>query len=78
MRLFTALSLIAAIALIVSCQQPAQSKARMEKQADQIKTLENKVDALNNKLEQFIKDFNQHLDNFHKKSRQQKKLPAMG
>jgi uncharacterized protein YoxC len=78
MKILMALSLIAAIVLIMSCQQPAQIKTEMEKQTAQIKSLESKVDALNVKVEQLITDFNKHMDDFHKKSHKPKRFPALG
>lgn len=78
MRTLIALCLIAAIVFIVSCQQPAQMKADMEKQTEQIKMLEEKIDALNTKIEQLMTNYKKHLDDFHQKSSKGKKLPAMG
>lgn len=68
MRTFAALFLIAAIALVLSCQQPAETKAEMDKMAEQIKTLEGKVMEMNTKVEQLIADYAKHMADFHKKS----------
>jgi len=76
------ISLISVIAIIISCQQPTQIRAELEKQTNQIKLLENKVDVLNAKVEQLMKDFNQHIEDYHKKSLKRglkaRKSPALG
>lgn len=78
MKKLATIGLLVAITLIMSCQPSAQTKSEMEKQAEQIRMLDNKIDALNTKIEQLIKDFKKHLDDFHKKTSKEKKLPAMG
>ncbi len=78
MRKLVAIGLLITIALIMSCQPSAQIKSDMEKQAEQIRMLDNKIETLNTKLEQMMNDFKKHMDEFHKKTSKQKKLPAMG
>ena len=72
------IGLLIVIALIMSCQPSAQTKLEMDNQAEQIRMLEQKVDAFNTKIDQLMKDFKKHMDDFHQKTSKQKKLPAMG
>jgi uncharacterized protein YoxC len=72
------IGLLIVIALIMSCQPSAQTKSEMENQTEQIRMLEQKVDAFNTKIDQLMKDFKKHMDDFHQKTSKQKKLPAMG
>lgn len=68
MKKFAALCLIAAIVLVLSCQESAQVRAEREKMVTQIKTVEGKVTELQAKIEQLTNDFNKHMDDFHKKA----------
>ena len=72
------IGLLIVIALIMSCQPSAQIKSDMEKHAEQIRMLDNKIDALNTKIEQLMNDFKKHIGDFHQKSSKQKKVPALG
>jgi len=72
------IGLLIVIALIMSCQPSAHTKSEMENQIEQIRMLEQKVDAFNTKIDQLMKDFKKHMDDFHQKTSKQKKLPAMG
>ena len=72
MKKLTALCLIAAIALIVSCQPSAETKAELEKQAAQTKALEAKVETL-------TADLAKHIQEYHAmgKEKQEKEIPLM-
>lgn len=78
MKKLATIGLLIVIAFIMSCQPSAQTKSEMENQTEQIRMLEQKIDALNTKIDQFMNDFKKHLDDFHQKTSKQKKLPAMG
>lgn len=68
MKKLSTLFLVAALLIVVGCQESAQVKAQREQMASQIKTLEEKVAALEAKVEQSTVDFTKHLDEFHKKA----------
>ncbi|MCL6465452.1 MAG: hypothetical protein K6T77_01700 [candidate division WOR-3 bacterium] len=68
MKRLAALFLIAAILVVVGCQESAQVKAQREQMATQIKTLEEKVVTLETKVEQLTADFAKHMEDFHKKA----------
>ncbi|MEO0115221.1 MAG: hypothetical protein ABIK93_07060 [candidate division WOR-3 bacterium] len=67
MKKLAALCLIAAIFLVLSCQESAQVKAEREKMAEQIKALEGKVTELGAKVEQLTADYTKHYEEFHAK-----------
>lgn len=67
MKKLAPLFLVAALLVVVGCQESAQVKAQREQMASQVKTLEEKVAALETKVEQSTADFAKHLDEFHKK-----------
>jgi hypothetical protein len=68
MKKFVALCMIAAIALVVSCQESAQTKAEREQMTAQIKTLEGKVTEMSAKVEMLMTDFTKHMADFHTKA----------
>ena len=76
MKTFAALCLIAAIVLVLSCQESAQTKADMDKMAAQITALEAKVTEMSAKVDMMMTDYNKHMADFHTKAPAKTTKPA--
>lgn len=68
MKTFAAICLIAAIVMVLSCQESAQTQADMEKMAAQITALETKVTEMSAKVDMMMNDYNMHMEQYHKKA----------